>query len=221
MSTRCVLRRGGRTDEGKVYMDNTVRYILAAVIGYLLGSVSVAVLYSRLKMGRDVRTQGSGNAGATNVARVFGMKAGLITLFGDMLKTALAGLIGKLLGGDTGLAVACAGCLIGHCAPIWFGFKGGKGVSVSACIGLMLDWRLFIVIFVVFFAVFFVSRRVSLCSISAAFVYPFAYYFFNRAFDAGFYVSCIVAVLVIFMHRANISRLIHGTEPKFKPKSKG
>ena len=196
-----------------------VIYIIIAIAGYLLGSISVAVLLTRDRLGGDVRKKGSGNAGATNVARVFGMKAGVMTLLGDMLKTAAAGGIGWLLGGENGLAVACAACLIGHCWPVWFQFKGGKGVSVGACIGLLLDWRLFLSLLVVFALVFVLSRRVSLCSITAAAVYTFIYYFFNRGFSAGLVVCCIVTVIVIFMHRGNIARLIKGTEPKFVPKT--
>ena len=197
-----------------------VRLILAAIAGYLLGSVSVAVLLSKLVLHTDVRNQGSGNAGATNVARVFGMKAGLLTLLGDMGKTGLSGLVGWLLAGQTGLAVGCAACLVGHCWPVFFGFKGGKGVSVGACISLLLDWRFLLVLGVCFFLMFALTQRVSVCSISCALVFPFAYYFLNPGFSAAFYVCCLVCVLVIFMHRGNIRRLIRGEEPKFRPKSK-
>lgn len=196
-----------------------LKYVLIAVIGYLLGSISVAVLLTRDRLGSDVRKQGSGNAGATNVARVFGMKAGVATLVGDMAKTALSGLAGMLIGGETGLAVACGACLVGHCWPVYFGFKGGKGVSVSGCIALLLDWRLFLVLVVWFALMFLVSKRVSVCSITAAVVYPIAYYILSRSLDAGFVVSCMIMVIVIFLHRGNIVRLIKGQEPVFKPKS--
>lgn len=197
-----------------------IGYIIAAIAGYLIGSISVAVLLTRGRFGGDVRKKGSGNAGATNVARVFGMKAGIFTLLGDMLKTAVAGGVGWLAGGENGLAIACAACLAGHCWPVYFQFKGGKGVSVGACIAILLDWRLFLALLVVFALVFVLSRRVSLCSIASAAVYPFIYYFFNRGMSAGLVVCCIVAVIVIFMHRGNIVRLVKGEEPKFVPKSR-
>ncbi len=197
-----------------------LNYILAVLAGYLLGSISVAVLLSKGHFGSDVRESGSGNAGATNVARVFGMNAGVITMIGDMVKTAVSGLLGYILAGNTGLALACAGCLIGHCWPLYFGFKGGKGVSVSACIAVLLDWRMFLIVVAWFFIVFFICRRVSLCSISASVLFPPLYYLLNHTLDMGFAVCCLVTVTVVFLHRGNISRLINGTEPKFQPKSK-
>ena len=145
-----------------------VRYVIIAVIAYLLGSISVAVLLTRDRIGSDVRKQGSGNAGATNVARVFGMKAGVVTLLGDMVKAALSGLAGWLIGGETGLAVACIACLVGHCWPVYFGFRGGKGVSVAGCIALLLDWRMFLLLVVWFAVMAIISRRVSFASCSSA-----------------------------------------------------
>lgn len=196
-----------------------LKYILCVIIGYLLGSVSVAVLMTRKKYGTDVRSAGSGNAGATNVARVYGMGAGLMTLGGDMLKTAVSGLAGWLLCGYAGLAIACLGCLIGHCWPLYFRFKGGKGVSVAACIGLLLDWRFFLILVVWFFLWFLISRRVSLCSLMCAVIYPIAFYLLHGQLDAAFWVCCIVAVTVFYLHRANLGRLVRGEEAKFKPKS--
>ena len=120
---------------------NILIYAVIVIAGYLLGSINVAIMYIRRRYRVDVRTEGSGNAGATNVARTHGLGAGLLTLGSDMLKTALAGFLGWKLAGDTGLAVACAAALTGHCFPIYYGFRGGKGVSASACIALLLDWR--------------------------------------------------------------------------------
>lgn len=194
--------------------------ILSAVAGYLLGSVSVAVLMTKLFLHADVREQGSGNAGATNVARVFGMKAGVLTLLGDMVKTAIAGGVGYLLAGSTGLAVSCTACSIGHCWPVFFGFKGGKGVAVGAGVALLLDWRMLVALVVIFAVMFVLTRRVSPCSVTCAAVYPFLYYFLNPGFTVELYACCIIAVLAIFMHRNNIKRLIRGEEPQFKPKSK-
>lgn len=197
-----------------------LKYVIIAVIAYLLGSVSVAVLITRDALGSDVREQGSGNAGATNVARVFGMKAGIITLVGDMVKAALSGLAGVLIGGQTGLAVACLACLIGHCFPVYFGFKGGKGVSVAGCIALMLDWRFFLALVAWFAIMAILSRRVSFASCTSAVVYPLLYWHFNRGMSVQLAVCIIMAVIVLILHRGNISRLIHGTEPVFHAKSK-
>lgn len=195
-----------------------LKYVLIAVIAYLLGSISVAVLLTRDALGSDVRGQGSGNAGATNVARVFGLKTGILTLVGDMAKAALAGLAGFLIGGQTGLAAACLLCLVGHCWPVFFGFRGGKGVAVAGCISLLLDWRMFIAL-ASFFAVMAVtSRRVSFASCASAVVYPLLYWLFNRGMSVQLAVCIIIAVIVLILHRANIVRLIHGTEPVFKAK---
>ena len=195
--------------------------LIAAILGgYLLGSVSVAVLLTREKYGGDVREKGSGNAGATNVARVFGFGAGLLTLGGDAVKTALAMLLGKLLCGDLGAAAAAAGCLVGHCWPLYFGFRGGKAVTVSGAISLFLNWRLTVILFVVFALVFALSKRVSLCSISAAVAYPLAMLALGSFAWFQLALGCFVSVIVLFMHRTNIQRLLKGTEPKFHAKSK-
>ena len=115
-----------------------MRYILSVLAGYFLGALSCSIILSKAKYLMDIRRDGSGNAGATNMARVHGMGAGLLTLGGDMLKTALAGGIGWLLAGRPGLIAACAACLIGHCWPVYYRFKGGKGVSVAVMIALLL-----------------------------------------------------------------------------------
>ena len=196
-----------------------MKYGLIAIIGYLLGSLSMAVLLTRDKSGRDVRDQGSGNAGATNVARVYGMKAGLLTLGGDMAKTALSGLAGFLIAGRPGLAVASLACVAGHCWPVYFRFKGGKGISVAGCIALLFDWRMFLLIAAWFLATAFLSRRVSFGSVTAALVYPLFYWLPTRSLDICFVVSCVIALLAIFQHRSNIKRLLRGEEPPFKPKS--
>ena len=123
-----------------------LKYLLVIVAGYLLGSISVSVCLS-VGMGRDVRKEGSGNAGATNMARVFGMKAGVITLLGDMVKAALAVLLGYLLLGDMGLMAGGIACIVGHCFPVFHQFKGGKGVSVGGLLSLMIDWRVGLLVF--------------------------------------------------------------------------
>ena len=107
------------------------KYILVASAGYLLGSLSMSIILSRAVLGEDVRRKGSGNAGATNMARVYGLKAGALTLGGDVLKASLSMLIGWLLLGDVGLALGGIASLVGHCFPVYYNFRGGKGVSVG------------------------------------------------------------------------------------------
>ena len=196
-----------------------VGYLIAAVAGYLLGSVSVSVLLTKFAFRKDVRTQGSGNAGATNVARFFGMGAGVITLLGDVLKTVISMLLGRWLGGDIGFAVAVVACLVGHCWPVYFHFKGGKGVSVGAAVGLMIDWRLILVLLAVFFLSFALCRIVSVGSINCAVALPVTCALLHVS-TPQLVLGIITGVVVFLMHRANIARLLKGTEPKFKPGSR-
>ena len=196
-------------------------YGLIAVIGYLLGSINVAIVYIRRRYRADIRDEGSGNAGATNVARVHGLGAGLLTLGTDMLKAAAAGWIGWRLAGETGLAVACAASFTGHCWPEYFGFRGGKGVSVAACIALLFDWRFFLMLLALFAAVFLLSRKVSLCSVTAAVCYPGLYYLLHPGFGPAFFVCCYIMAVVVYLHRGNIRRLLRGEEPDFRPGKRG
>ena len=135
-----------------------VYYLIVIAAGYMLGSLSSSLILSKLGWGKDVRKHGSGNAGATNMARVFGIGAGLATLAGDMLKAAAAIWLGKTLLGDVGIAVGGCACILGHCFPVFHNFRGGKGISVGAMIGLAIDWRVFVGIVVVFLIVAFLTK---------------------------------------------------------------
>lgn len=195
-----------------------MRLVAAAVIAYLLGSFCASIPLSKRMFGDDVRRHGSGNAGATNMARVYGMKAGFITLGADVLKTAAAMLIGKYLAGIDGEAVAGLFCILGHCFPVYFGFRGGKGVSVGAALGLMDGFFVFVSIFAVFALVAFAGKKVSLASICAALSLPIAAYVFNVPTQL-FAMNVFASLLVVVMHRQNIARLIRGEEGNFKPKN--
>ena len=120
------------------------KYIASACIGYLSGSINTGVLASKYLYKDDVREHGSGNAGATNMARTFGLDAGAVTLIGDMAKTVFSMSTGWILEKKWGMAIAGAACLVGHCYPIFFKFKGGKGVAVGAALSLMIDPRVFL-----------------------------------------------------------------------------
>lgn len=203
----------------KYFGGNEMKYALIALIAYLFGSFCASIPLSKKFCGSDVRTHGSGNAGATNVARVFGMKAGLITLLCDMAKTLISAAIGNALCGVYGMALAGTMCIIGHCFPIYFGFKGGKGVSVGAALGLICGWKVFLFIMAVFFLVAVLSRKVSLGSMCAALALPISALLFD-CHNALIFMCVFSALLVVFMHRGNIKRLINGTEPDFSPKKK-
>jgi glycerol-3-phosphate acyltransferase PlsY len=147
-------------------------YLISAGAGYLLGSFNVGVLLSKYAYHDDVRNHGSGNAGATNMARTFGLKAGALTLGGDMLKGVTSMWLGLKLAGKPGLALAGASCVAGHCWPVYYGFKGGKGVAVGAAVALMIDPRVFLSAMGVFAAAAFGSKKVSVGSLSAAVTLP-------------------------------------------------
>ena len=146
----------------------TVRYLACLALGYLIGSLSVSILISKYIFHQDVRTLGSGNAGAANAARTLGPRVGALTLLGDFLKGIISMLLGSWLGGTTGLAIAGAACMIGHCFPIYFGFKGGKAVATAVAVALMLDWRVFLSAFAVFAVVAALTRTASVSSMAAS-----------------------------------------------------
>lgn len=185
------------------------------IIAYLLGSINIAVLITKFIMKDDVRKKGSGNAGATNVARVFGMKLGVVTLLGDVAKTLIAALIGKFLFGDIGVVFACIGCLIGHCWPVFFDFKGGKGIAVGAAIIAVTDWRVLIISLSIFVILVAITRMVSVGSIFAALSFPIVLLFFKPVWYK-LALAVLAAMVVILLHRPNIKRILNGTESKFK-----
>ncbi len=194
-------------------------YLLIVLLGYLFGSVSSAVLLSRKMYGTDIRTYGSGNAGATNAARVFGMGMGLATLGCDAIKTAAAVYLGQWLAGEVGFALGGAACIIGHCWPVFFKFRGGKGVSVGAMLALMIDWRVFLCLAVLFFALFALTRTVSVCSVSVAAVLPVLAWLFDCSLPRCL-LALFTGLLVIFAHRSNLVRLAKHQEAKFVPGKK-
>lgn len=193
-----------------------LKYLLVALGSYLLGSVSLSIYMSRKMYGADVRSQGSGNAGATNMARVYGMMAGFMTLGADILKAVVAMGIGYLLLGDVGLSLGGICCIVGHCFPVFYHFKGGKGVSVGGALSLLLDWRVGLLVIACFLLGAFISKKVSLGSVLgalAAGIGPFIFGVSEPRMILGVVAMCIV----IFRHWENIGRLIKGTEPDFKP----
>lgn len=193
-------------------------YLLILLDGYALGSISSSILLSRLLFHTDLRDYGSGNAGATNAARVYGMGFGFATFLCDALKATAAVLLGNFLGGSVGFALAGIGCLIGHCWPMFFDFRGGKGVTVGAILALLIDWRIFLMMAAVFFALFAMTRIVSVCSVGCGLLLPVLTFLFGC--DTPFcLLALFTGLLVILQHRANLARLIRGQEAKFQAKS--
>ena len=202
-------------------MITAIKIFIILICGYLLGSVSAAVIVSKAFYKSDVRTQGSHNAGSTNMARVFGMGAGFLTLAGDVLKTVLAMLIGRWLLGEMGFALGGIACIAGHCWPVFFNFKGGKAVAVSGGIAIMMGWHYALPLFAIFFLIAFFTRYVSLGSlISVVMVIPALLIY--KDYGVWMYIlSAVIIIAVWYMHRGNIKRLLTGTESKFTPGGKG
>ena len=190
-------------------------WILVPVAGYLLGSLSFSIIISCLFLGRDIRKHGSGNAGATNMTRVFGWVAGVATLAFDVLKALAAMLIGRRLLGDAGVCLGGMAAMLGHCFPLFHHFKGGKGIATGAAIGFMIDWRVGVSIVVAFLIGALISKKVSIGSIAAAItIIPATWIFAPR--PSMIALSVFASVLAITRHHENIKRLRAGTEPDFR-----
>ena len=231
--------------------QNALVLILTSIMSYLMGSISFAVIVTMYYKKKDIREYGSGNAGMTNVMRSVGKVEGLITLVGDFLKAVIALKLTELITTSFGieiysqragqnispvpesLYIAGFFCLLGHMFPIFFKFKGGKGVLVTAGMIAVIDWRVFIAILIIFVIVFLFSKTISLASIISAVFYPIATYLitFFVYYKGQTYkdyqveqvtivtvTAALIAIIIIFTHRQNIVRIFSATEPKFKIK---
>jgi len=202
--------------------------LLALVSGYLLGSVNSAIIVSNL-FGENIKKKGSGNAGLTNTLRVHGPKAAVIVLLGDILKGVAACLLGYYLtagelGSDgpfnldspnLGLLLAGTACIFGHIFPVFFQFKGGKGVLTTATVVCMMDWRIGAILICAFIIILLITRYVSVSSVISAAGLPVVSLLLEKPLYSMIYAIAIM-LLIIIMHRHNIGRLINGTEPKLK-----
>lgn len=199
-------------------------YIITALAAYALGSLNWAVIISHAKYHDDIRKHGSGNAGMTNMLRTYGKTDALLTFLGDALKTALSIVIGMFLVGAVHGGNYVAGCfaILGHVFPCYYGFKGGKGVVASAVTILMLDPLVFLVIIAVFIVVVAISRYISLGSVICAMLYPLLVYVHSSPATrpVATSVALLIGLFVIFLHRANIERLMTGKENKLSFKKK-
>ncbi|HEV2761437.1 MAG TPA: glycerol-3-phosphate 1-O-acyltransferase PlsY [Pyrinomonadaceae bacterium] len=200
--------------------------LLAVVVAYLLGSIPFGYLIVRLGGRGDVRETGSGGTGATNVTRRAGKGAGLLTLALDALKGALAVVVARWLLGETmswGVAAASLAVIVGHMFPVWLGFRGGKGVATGLGVFVVLSPLAVASAAVVFVIAVGLTRYVSLGSILGSLAIPFAAWFWGGHMGATpatltplVTLAAAAAALIILMHRANVARLLRGTENKFK-----
>lgn len=206
-------------------------YIIIAIIAYAIGSVSFSVIFSKKIAGFDVREKGSGNAGSTNVLRTVGKKAAALTLVCDILKGIVAILIAVIIGNivsdvDKALLVQIASIavVVGHTFPIFFGFKGGKGVATSLGVLLLINWQIGVICLVFALVIMVLTRMVSAGSILAAILFPVLTLFIGQDYyivSGNYFIfSVIMALIVAFNHRTNISRILNGTENKLSFKKK-
>ena len=227
-------------------VSNIVKLFAVMAVAYLLGSIDIAIVVTKIFTGKDIRTMGSGNAGFTNVMRSVGATAGVITFIGDFLKCVVSVLIGgfvmKTLNTDVfsqrelwgyGEYIGGMCCFLGHIFPVYFKFKGGKGVVTLAALTAVINPIVFVICFAVFAGVFLCTKIISISSIIGSItviaVTFLVTYFFNYkyqnvvSFDYVLAVTAIQFVIsgtVIIKHRANIQRLLRGEEKKLVLKKK-
>ena len=198
----------------------TVVGVLICIIApYLLGSMNFAIIISKAKYGSDIRNHGSGNAGMTNMMRTFGKSAAALTLSGDALKAILSGVIGYVCIGMYGAYIAGMFCILGHMFPVYYKFKGGKGVVTAYASILMCDPVVFLVLLLIFVIIVAFTKYISLGSVMCMLLYPIIldrmHKIFNGATGPYVIIAILNAALIIFMHRENIKRLLKGKENKF------
>ena len=208
---------------------NTVLVCLAFVAiilcAYLLGSINFAIIISGKKYKDDIRSHGSKNAGMTNMMRTYGKGAAALTLGGDALKAVIACIIGYLVMGQFGAYAAGLFCMLGHVFPLYYGFKGGKGVVTAAATVLMTDPIVFLILITLFIIMVAIWRYISLASVTCIGLYPLILSFTSKLatqiatgeprISIGIPFTVLMAVLIIGKHWKNIQRLREGTESKF------
>ena len=220
---------GGVSNAGTYYFVFFSFLFLVLFVSYLLGSINTAILISRLVYHDDIRTKGSGNAGMTNMLRSFGGKAALMTLVGDLLKTVISVFLAGLVFGfgyvgaistEPMCYVAGLFSVLGHVFPVYYRFKGGKGVLSTASMVLVLAPFAFLILFGIFAGVVALSKYVSLGSISAAVMLPVLIHGYFKAViglpphGLASLSAIILAILIVWCHRANIIRISNRTENK-------
>ena len=198
-----------------VMTHNLFSILIVIAAGYLLGSISTGVVLSKLFAKTDIRSQGSGNAGTTNMLRVLGRKMALFTFIGDMLKGIIAVFIGKwLIGGELGGLLGVVGAVLGHYYPLYFGFKGGKGIATSFGSLLFVFPVQALLAFAVFLILVAVTHYVSVGSIAAAITLPLLIVITHWQEPSLWIITVCIGASVVWRHRANIKRLMNHTENK-------
>jgi len=196
----------------------SINFIYAIILGYLFGSIPFGLLLTRAAGLGDIRAIGSGNIGATNVLRTGNRWLAAATLILDAAKAAVPVLLARALWGEQAAMLAGIGAFFGHCFPVWLNFKGGKGVAVMIGTLLALSWPVGLIFCAVWLFIAFARRFSSLAALTAAATAPIFSYVVVDEWLAG--TAAILAILLFYQHRANIARLIAGTEPKIGSEKK-
>lgn len=203
-------------------------YVAVAVIAYFIGSLNMAILISKFHKAKDIRDYGSGNAGMTNMLRTFGRRAATWTFIGDFLKGAIVVFFAREIGKQLLLSldiayIAALFVMLGHIYPIYFGFKGGKGISTALGAMFVLNWIAFLTIAIGIIPMVFIIKIVSAVCLCGASLYPVLNFVVLLLQDKNFFgevvpytvMSFLMAFLIFYAHRENINRLRNGTEPSF------
>jgi len=201
-----------------------MKLVISLLLSYLIGSIPSGFLLTKFVMKKDVREYGSGNIGATNVARIMGLKAGVLVAFFDILKGYIALMVGQYILGSSApelyILLIAAASIAGHDWSVFLGFSGGKGVATTFGVILRLYPAAFVVYAVIWLLIVFKTRYVSLGSILGSVSLPFTVFFtgFSRI---NIYFSVLLSLFIMYTHRANIKRLINGNENRMDPKKLG
>lgn len=194
-----------------------LKILACGLLSYLLGSVNPGIIVTKLKTGLDLRTQGSGNAGSTNAYRVLGAGPTVLVVLGDALKGVIAVLLCRLILGETGQAFSMIFVILGHVYPVFYDFRGGKGVLTTAAMVGVYDWRLLALV-LLFLVIVAITRYVSLGSVIAVGLIPVGVWLLHPEATLFIFSTLFVSTLVIILHKDNLIRLKKGTENKFSPK---
>lgn len=206
-------------------MTDVIQVIAVIIISYLLGSLNFALILSQLIYKEDIRNYGSKNAGTTNMMRIYGKKAALFTIIGDITKGIIAIIISRIIW-DASICPYVAGlaCIIGHVLPVFYKFKGGKGVATGAAIVLMINPTIFLIMISIFILIVVFTKYVSLASCMTALSFPLLIYIIEinntQQCVPILILSISMILLIIYKHRTNIKRLIKGQESKVNFKNK-
>lgn len=197
----------------------TIKLIIISLIAYFLGNISASYMVAKYLKGIDIRKYGSGNAGATNVFRTLGVKAGLLAFLGDALKGVIAVVLGQLIGGENGQVAAGLFVVVGHNWPVLLGFKGGKGIATTIGVMIAINPLMVAAIVPIGIVIIIITKYVSLASILGMTIFPLLMLATGQPRNLVVF-SFLLSAMAIYKHKSNIVKLLNGTESKLGEKAK-